>query len=285
MPWPRRWPAARRTPSCSRATCGSSAGGAGRARRADPQHAPVAAAGVSGRPRGSRCPRRTACAVTGATVHLVDETLDGGPIVAQEAVADPAWDDETSLHERIKAVEHRLLPRAVALLLAGALSVDRAVAASRIDLNRAAPRFPSRAGRCSRSPTRPASWTWVAASWRPRVRAGLDRRHRPRAPRGRAAGHRCRRRHGLAGDARRPGQDAPPAGPRRHPRRPPPRRPPRALARRYDRPIRARRRQPLPLRGRRRAARDDVDELIEEIDIGGPRWSGRPPRTTPASRS
>jgi phosphoribosylaminoimidazolecarboxamide formyltransferase/IMP cyclohydrolase len=62
-------------------------------------------------------------AVTGATVHLVDETLDGGPIVAQEAVPILADDDETTLHDRIRAVEHRLLPRAVALLIAGALAV------------------------------------------------------------------------------------------------------------------------------------------------------------------
>jgi phosphoribosylaminoimidazolecarboxamide formyltransferase/IMP cyclohydrolase len=63
-------------------------------------------------------------AVTGCTVHLVDETLDGGPILAQEAVRILAADDEASLHERIKAVEHRLLPQTVALLLAGALVVD-----------------------------------------------------------------------------------------------------------------------------------------------------------------
>ncbi len=63
-------------------------------------------------------------AVTGCTVHLVDETLDGGPIVAQEAVAVLTGDDEGSLHERIKAAEHRLLPRAIALLLAGAIAVD-----------------------------------------------------------------------------------------------------------------------------------------------------------------
>jgi phosphoribosylaminoimidazolecarboxamide formyltransferase/IMP cyclohydrolase len=61
--------------------------------------------------------------VTGCTVHLVDATLDGGPIVAQEAVPILPGDDETSLHERIKGVEHRLLPRAVALLLADALHV------------------------------------------------------------------------------------------------------------------------------------------------------------------
>ena len=57
--------------------------------------------------------------VTGCTVHLVDATLDGGPIVLQEPVAIAPDDDETSLHDRIRAAEHRLLPRAVALLLAG----------------------------------------------------------------------------------------------------------------------------------------------------------------------
>jgi phosphoribosylaminoimidazolecarboxamide formyltransferase / IMP cyclohydrolase len=59
--------------------------------------------------------------VTGVTVHLVDATLDGGPIVAQEAVAVLAGDDEASLHERIRAVEHRLLPQVVARVLAGAV--------------------------------------------------------------------------------------------------------------------------------------------------------------------
>jgi len=61
--------------------------------------------------------------VTGCTVHLVDATLDGGPIVAQESVAILQGDDASAVHERIRAVEHRLLPRVVALLLAGALSV------------------------------------------------------------------------------------------------------------------------------------------------------------------
>jgi phosphoribosylaminoimidazolecarboxamide formyltransferase / IMP cyclohydrolase len=61
--------------------------------------------------------------VTGCTVHVVDATLDGGPIVLQEAVSIAPDDDETSLHDRIKAVEHRLLPRAVALVLGGAVGV------------------------------------------------------------------------------------------------------------------------------------------------------------------
>ena len=62
--------------------------------------------------------------VTGCTVHLVDEMLDGGPIVAQEAVEVLPGDDAATLHDRIRTVEHRLLPRAVAWLLAGALAVD-----------------------------------------------------------------------------------------------------------------------------------------------------------------
>ncbi len=56
--------------------------------------------------------------ITGCTVHLVTELLDGGPILAQEAVPVLAADDEASLHERIKAVEHRLLPAVVARLVA-----------------------------------------------------------------------------------------------------------------------------------------------------------------------
>ncbi len=63
-------------------------------------------------------------AVTGVTVHLVDEVLDGGPIVLAEAVDVRPGEDEAALVERLHAVEHRLLPRAVALLLAGALAVD-----------------------------------------------------------------------------------------------------------------------------------------------------------------
>ena len=79
-------------------------------------------------------------AVSGCTVHLVDATLDGGPIVVQEAVAVLPDDDVSRLQDRIRAVEHRLLPRAVALLLADALAVDgRRVS---MDLARADARVP-----------------------------------------------------------------------------------------------------------------------------------------------
>jgi phosphoribosylglycinamide formyltransferase-1 len=46
--------------------------------------------------------------VTGCTIHVATAEVDHGPIVAQEAVRIFDDDDETSLHERIKAVERRL---------------------------------------------------------------------------------------------------------------------------------------------------------------------------------
>jgi len=48
--------------------------------------------------------------VTGTTVHLVTEEVDGGPILAQEAVPVLEGDTEATLHERIKQVERRLYP-------------------------------------------------------------------------------------------------------------------------------------------------------------------------------
>ncbi|MDL4776171.1 MULTISPECIES: phosphoribosylglycinamide formyltransferase [Thermomonosporaceae] len=47
--------------------------------------------------------------LTGCTVHFVDEGVDTGPVIAQEAVPVRRHDDEDSLHERIKQVERRLL--------------------------------------------------------------------------------------------------------------------------------------------------------------------------------
>jgi phosphoribosylglycinamide formyltransferase-1 len=59
--------------------------------------------------------------VTGATVHLVDEGLDAGPIVLQEAVPVEETDTVASLSARILEAEHRIFPAAVRLLLEGRL--------------------------------------------------------------------------------------------------------------------------------------------------------------------
>jgi phosphoribosylglycinamide formyltransferase-1 len=62
--------------------------------------------------------------VTGVTVHLVDEGVDTGPVVLQEAV-DVSYDDTPSeLLERLHGVEQRLLPEAVRLIAAGRVWVD-----------------------------------------------------------------------------------------------------------------------------------------------------------------
>lgn len=62
--------------------------------------------------------------VTGCTVHLVDSGVDTGPIIAQQAVAVRSEDDEDSLHERIKAVEWRLLPEVVNHLVTHGCTVN-----------------------------------------------------------------------------------------------------------------------------------------------------------------
>lgn len=62
--------------------------------------------------------------VTGTTVHLIDHEVDHGPILLQEAVRVEPGDTEEALHERIKNVEHRLLPQACRLMLEGRVQID-----------------------------------------------------------------------------------------------------------------------------------------------------------------
>lgn len=66
--------------------------------------------------------------VTGCTVHLATLEVDAGPILAQAAVEVREGDDESSLHERIKAVERDLYPATVAAVLADPTILDRAPA-------------------------------------------------------------------------------------------------------------------------------------------------------------
>jgi len=62
--------------------------------------------------------------VTGATVHVVDDGVDTGPIIAQVAVPVEAADDEESLHERIKVAERALLVETVGRVAREGLRVD-----------------------------------------------------------------------------------------------------------------------------------------------------------------
>lgn len=54
---------------------------------------------------------------SGCTVHYVDETLDGGPIIAQRVVAVHEDDTVESLSARILVEEHQLYPEAIAKVL------------------------------------------------------------------------------------------------------------------------------------------------------------------------
>ncbi len=62
--------------------------------------------------------------VTGCTVHLVDQGIDSGPILGQEAVPVLADDTPASLHERIQLAERRLYPAVVGALAQGRLRVS-----------------------------------------------------------------------------------------------------------------------------------------------------------------
>jgi phosphoribosylglycinamide formyltransferase 1 len=64
--------------------------------------------------------------VTGVTVHFVDEGVDSGAIVLQEALDLPYPARIAEIEERVHGVEHRLLPRAVRLIAAGRVRPDPA---------------------------------------------------------------------------------------------------------------------------------------------------------------
>lgn len=62
--------------------------------------------------------------VSGATVFFVDPTVDGGPIIVQEAVPVLEDDTEETLSQRILQVEHRILPVAITLIAQGKVKVE-----------------------------------------------------------------------------------------------------------------------------------------------------------------
>ncbi len=61
--------------------------------------------------------------VTGATVHFVEEKVDSGPIILQEAIK--VQDDDTleTLADKVHKIEHRIFPKAIQLFVDGKLKV------------------------------------------------------------------------------------------------------------------------------------------------------------------
>jgi phosphoribosylglycinamide formyltransferase-1 len=64
--------------------------------------------------------------VFGVTVHLVDDGVDTGPVILQRAIDLPDVTDPGAVHERLRPIEHALLPEAVRLLARGAVRRDPA---------------------------------------------------------------------------------------------------------------------------------------------------------------
>jgi len=62
--------------------------------------------------------------VTGVTVHVADEQVDHGPILAQEAVPVLRGDTEETLLARIHRVEHRLYPHTIGAVLDGKVKLS-----------------------------------------------------------------------------------------------------------------------------------------------------------------
>ena len=62
-------------------------------------------------------------AITGVTIHYVDEGIDSGPIILQRAVPIPPDRSREALEAAIHSTEHVLLPQAIAMIAAGRVSV------------------------------------------------------------------------------------------------------------------------------------------------------------------
>jgi phosphoribosylglycinamide formyltransferase-1 len=64
--------------------------------------------------------------VFGVTVHLVDEGVDSGPILAQRAVELPGAPDPRAVHDALRPLEHDLLCDVVLAFARGAVAADPA---------------------------------------------------------------------------------------------------------------------------------------------------------------
>jgi phosphoribosylglycinamide formyltransferase 1 len=64
--------------------------------------------------------------VFGVTVHFVDEGVDSGPVILQRAIELPEATDVDEVHDRLRPIEHELLPEAIRLIARGAVTFDPA---------------------------------------------------------------------------------------------------------------------------------------------------------------
>jgi phosphoribosylglycinamide formyltransferase-1 len=62
--------------------------------------------------------------VFGVTVHFVDEGIDTGPVILQRAVELSDARRAEEVRERLRPIEHELLPEAVRLIALGAVRID-----------------------------------------------------------------------------------------------------------------------------------------------------------------
>ncbi len=62
--------------------------------------------------------------VTGVTVHFVDELMDSGPVILQQAVKIEETDTLHTLEQKIHKIEHKLYPQAIQLYVEGKLKLE-----------------------------------------------------------------------------------------------------------------------------------------------------------------
>ena len=62
--------------------------------------------------------------LSGVTIHFVDEEVDHGPIILQEAVSIGVDDTEASVQARVQTVEHRVYPQVIDAFARGLITVD-----------------------------------------------------------------------------------------------------------------------------------------------------------------
>jgi len=62
--------------------------------------------------------------ITGCTVHFVDESVDGGPVIVQSAVPVSHKDTEDEIRRKIQKMEHKIYPWAIKKILEGKVKLD-----------------------------------------------------------------------------------------------------------------------------------------------------------------